>query len=181
MDSLYHIAILLLLIAEKCGSQNIEAGKGPESVVSQPRGTCKTCIFVLERVKRGIQHSMDGICEEIWFNSFSKTDYESCFNTIDAIIQWKTHVHKWITDGCYRKETYGFLRAGQDMIKISPCPSHVICSEITNPYTKTEKKVYAVESETKKFCPKPKDEYDEDFFKDFSRVRNPYLITKCLF
>lgn len=125
----------LLAFWATSASAQTKAGEGPGAETENPRGPCTTCIFVLERMKQGLSGPREAVCEEVWFNSLTKDDYKNCFDTIDALDLWKGHVDSWISAGCYRKESYGFLRGGLDVTLIKPCPSHVICGVLANPNT----------------------------------------------
>lgn len=174
MRSLVLVAVLFAGVLCSVKGQSA-AGEAPGADTPQRRGPCRTCIFVIERIKQGLSGPREEICEEVWFNSLTKTDYKSCFDTLDALQTWGGHFEGWLAHGCYRKESYGFLRGGFDMILINPCPSHVICGVIANTHTptsSTSSSKVAVESAAQPFCPKSLDEYDANFFSSDERVRD---------
>eukprot|EP00750_Incisomonas_marina_P005246 INCI13879.2.p1 GENE.INCI13879.2~~INCI13879.2.p1 ORF type:complete len:220 (+),score=34.46 INCI13879.2:282-941(+) len=165
--------VLVIWLLTSVSAQN-KAGEGPGAETENPRGPCTTCIFVLERIKQGLTGPREAVCEEVWFNSLTKDDYKNCFDTIDALDLWRDHIDSWINDGCYRKDSYGFLRGGLDVALIKPCPSHVICGVVANPNTlsgTSSKAIVQVESNARPFCPKAKEEYDEKFFSDDRRAQ----------
>jgi len=43
-----------------------------------------------------------------------------------GLSKWGLHVRQWMHQGCYRSEPYGAFSL------VQPCPSHVICSKITD-------------------------------------------------
>ena len=179
------VVLVLVLVASpvtvavRISMAPAKAGEDAGADKPQPRGLCTTCISVVERLKLGLtdDQTRDSVCEELWFNSLSKDDYKACFDVLSALHVWEGHFEQWLEKGCYRKESYGFVRGGHDMILINPCPSHVICGVLTNPDTPTDESTktlvsIASESMSQPFCRKTRDEYNNDFFLDDKRVRD---------
>jgi hypothetical protein len=91
-------------------------------------GKCRTCVYVLERIKQGYQYLLPSICVEIFSKTGSsadgKKDYAYCHQTLAALSVWGNNVKHWLQYGCYKSEEYGAMEL------IKPCPSHVICSQM---------------------------------------------------
>lgn len=49
-----------------------------------------------------------------------------CHKVLAGLSQWGYDVKHWLRNGCYRVEPYGAMSL------VQPCPSHVICSKITD-------------------------------------------------
>lgn len=49
-----------------------------------------------------------------------------CHQLLAGLSRWGADVRHWLHNGCYRVEPYG------SMSLVQPCPSHVICSKITD-------------------------------------------------
>ncbi len=43
-----------------------------------------------------------------------------------GLSKWGLGVRQWLHEGCFRTEPYGAIS------RVQPCPSHVICSQITD-------------------------------------------------
>eukprot|EP00499_Haloplacidia_sp_CaronLabIsolate_P009427 CAMPEP_0196770792 /NCGR_PEP_ID=MMETSP1104-20130614/1339_1 /TAXON_ID=33652 /ORGANISM="Cafeteria sp., Strain Caron Lab Isolate" /LENGTH=349 /DNA_ID=CAMNT_0042140907 /DNA_START=1 /DNA_END=1050 /DNA_ORIENTATION=+ len=89
-------------------------------------GQCKNCIYVMERIKQGYQYMLPSICVEVFHKTQSQEEYTICHNVLAALSVWGHNVRHWFKFGCYKSEPYG----AQELVK--PCPSHVICSQITD-------------------------------------------------
>ena len=83
-------------------------------------GPCKTCVFVLERIKKGTNMLLPAICSEI-YTQFPSA-YGMCHEVLNALSLNGNNVRYWLFDGCYKYEMYN----SKEWVK--PCPSHVMCS-----------------------------------------------------
>lgn len=108
----------------------LRAGSG----VGGGLGSCKTCVYVLERIKQGYQYQLPAICTEVFKGgltgaSTSPTlaeDFGACHEVLAGLSVWGQNVKNWFHAGCYKSEAYGAMEL------IKPCPSHVICSQMTS-------------------------------------------------
>jgi len=85
-----------------------------------PFGPCKTCVFVLERIKKGTNMLLPAICSEIYI-SFPGA-YAICHQVLNALSLNGNNVRYWLFEGCYKYEIY------QAKEWVKPCPSHVMCT-----------------------------------------------------
>ncbi len=85
---------------------------------------CQTCVFLLARMKRGVNTVLPAICAEV--GEKFPLCYGSCHEALSAVHVNGGHVHKWIASGCYKYESYGEREV------VTPCPSHVICSALVD-------------------------------------------------
>lgn len=85
-------------------------------------GPCETCVFVLERVKKGTNVLIPTICAELFDRH--PNAYGFCNETNNAMSLNGERIRYWLFSGCLRDETYG------ERNWLKPCPSHVICSEL---------------------------------------------------
>jgi len=83
-------------------------------------GNCKTCVFVLERIKKGTNMLLPAICSEIYI-SFPQA-YAVCHQVLNALSLNGNNVRYWLFEGCYKYEIY------QSKEWVKPCPSHVMCT-----------------------------------------------------
>jgi len=83
-------------------------------------GPCRTCVFVLERIKKGTNMLLPAICSDI-YTKFPDA-YSYCHQTLNALALNGNNVRYWLFEGCYKFEVYN----SKEWIK--PCPSHVMCS-----------------------------------------------------
>jgi len=83
-------------------------------------GPCRTCVFVLERIKRGTNVLLPSICSELFTNF--PASYSNCHQVLNAISLNGNNVRYWLFEGCYKYEIYN----AKEWVK--PCPSHVMCS-----------------------------------------------------
>jgi hypothetical protein len=83
-------------------------------------GYCKTCVFVLERIKKGSNLLLPAICSELYMK-FPKA-YQICHQVLNALSLNGENVRYWLFEGCYKYERYKAKEW------ITPCPSHVMCS-----------------------------------------------------
>jgi len=85
---------------------------------------CHTCVFVLERIKKGNNMLLPAICSEVykeWPESYS-----DCHQVLNALTYNGNNVRYWLFEGCFKYEVY----RAKEWIK--PCPSHVMCSVLKN-------------------------------------------------
>jgi len=92
---------------------------------------CKTCVFVIERIKKGTDKLLPSICSEIV--SQLPDNYPYCHFVLDALASNGNNARYWLFEGCYKYEVY----EAKEWIR--PCPSHVMCSELKLPLEKDAK------------------------------------------
>jgi len=85
---------------------------------------CKTCVFVLERIKKGTNMLLPAICSELYLKY--PDAYAFCHQVLNALSLNGNNVRYWLFEGCYKYEIY------QAKEWIKPCPSHVMCSVLKN-------------------------------------------------
>jgi len=85
---------------------------------------CKTCVFVLERIKKGTNMLLPAICSELYLKY--PDSYAFCHQVLNALSLNGNNVRYWLFEGCYKYEIY------QAKEWIKPCPSHVMCSVLKN-------------------------------------------------
>jgi len=83
-------------------------------------GPCKTCVFVLERIKKGSNMLLPAICSELYHKY--PDAYALCHQVLNALSINGNNVRYWLFEGCFKYEIY------QSKEWIKPCPSHVMCS-----------------------------------------------------
>jgi len=83
-------------------------------------GPCKTCVFVLERIKKGTNMLLPAICSELYHKY--PDAYALCHQVLNALSINGNNVRYWLFEGCFKYEIY------QSKEWIKPCPSHVMCS-----------------------------------------------------
>lgn len=83
-------------------------------------GGCKTCVFVLERIKKGSNMLLPAICSELYHKY--PDAYALCHQVLNALSINGNNVRYWLFEGCFKYEIY------QSKEWIKPCPSHVMCS-----------------------------------------------------
>jgi len=83
-------------------------------------GQCRTCVFVLERIKKGTNMLLPAICSDI-YTKFPDA-YSYCHQVLNSLALNGNNVRYWLFEGCYKFEVYN----SKEWIK--PCPSHVMCS-----------------------------------------------------
>jgi hypothetical protein len=83
-------------------------------------GSCKTCVFVLERIKKGSNMLLPAICSELYHKY--PDAYALCHQVLNALSINGNNVRYWLFEGCFKYEIY------QSKEWIKPCPSHVMCS-----------------------------------------------------
>jgi len=83
-------------------------------------GPCRTCVFVLERIKKGTNMLLPAICSDI-YTKFPDA-YSYCHQVLNSLALNGNNVRYWLFEGCYKFEVYN----SKEWIK--PCPSHVMCS-----------------------------------------------------
>jgi hypothetical protein len=84
--------------------------------------TCKTCVFMMERIKKGTNMLLPAICSELYLKY--PDSYKDCHGLLGGINMEANNIRYWLFEGCYKYELY----EAKEWIK--PCPSHVICSNI---------------------------------------------------
>jgi len=103
------------------GSKSGVAAKGPgEDGDGEDFGPCKTCVFVLERIKKGSNMLLPAICSELYHKY--PDAYALCHQVLNALSINGNNVRYWLFEGCFKYEIY------QSKEWIKPCPSHVMCS-----------------------------------------------------
>ena len=85
-------------------------------------GSCESCVFVIERIKKGTNMLLPAICSEL-YAKFPKA-MKHCEQALNAAALQQNNIRFWLFEGCYKYETY------QAKEWIKPCPSHAICSEL---------------------------------------------------
>jgi hypothetical protein len=101
--------------------QTGQAAKGPgEDGDGSDFGPCKTCVFVLERIKKGSNMLLPAICSELYHKY--PDAYALCHQVLNALSINGNNVRYWLFEGCFKYEIY------QSKEWIKPCPSHVMCS-----------------------------------------------------
>jgi len=95
-------------------SSSVKAKEGEEF------GPCKTCVFVLERIKKGSNMLLPAICSELYHKY--PDAYALCHQVLNALSINGNNVRYWLFEGCFKYEIY------QSKEWIKPCPSHVMCS-----------------------------------------------------
>ena len=108
-----------------------EIGERAVSAASaKPMDTCQVCVYTLERIKQGYQFLLPAICVELFSKEkdakAGQTSFAVCHQVLAALSVWGNNVRHWFHYGCYKSETYGAMEL------IRPCPSHVICSQMSN-------------------------------------------------
>jgi len=83
---------------------------------------CKTCVFVLARMRKGINSLLPAICAELNVN-YPKC-YKACHEVLNALQVNGGHVKRWFTEGCTKVEIYG------ESETVTPCPPHAVCSAL---------------------------------------------------
>jgi hypothetical protein len=83
-------------------------------------GPCKTCVFVLERIKKGTNMLLPAICSELYIKF--PDAYATCHQVLNALSLNGNNVRYWLFEGCYKFEIY------QAKEWVKPCPSHVMCA-----------------------------------------------------
>jgi hypothetical protein len=102
-------------------AQGQVAAKGPgEDGDGEDFGPCKTCVFVLERIKKGSNMLLPAICSELYHKY--PDAYALCHQVLNALSINGNNVRYWLFEGCFKYEIY------QSKEWIKPCPSHVMCS-----------------------------------------------------
>jgi hypothetical protein len=98
--------------------------------VGKAMDTCQVCVYTLERIKQGYQFLLPAICVELFSKEKTPKDGQSsfaiCHQVLAALSVWGNNVRHWFHYGCYKSETYGAMEL------IRPCPSQVICSQMSN-------------------------------------------------
>lgn len=98
----------------------VQAREPGEEGDGEPFGPCKTCVFVLERIKKGSNMLLPAICSELYHKY--PDAYALCHQVLNALSINGNNVRYWLFEGCFKYEIY------QSKEWIKPCPSHVMCS-----------------------------------------------------
>jgi hypothetical protein len=106
--------------AEHSSAVAVKAKEGDGDEFSE----CKTCVFVLERIKKGTNMLLPAICSELYLKY--PDSYAFCHQVLNALSLNGNNVRYWLFEGCYKYEIY------QAKEWIKPCPSHVMCSVLKN-------------------------------------------------
>ena len=119
-------ALLVLCVAlPTVRAQDEEGGGGGEEGGGDGEfSECKTCVFVLERIKKGTNMLLPAICSELYLKY--PDAYAYCHQVLNALSLNGNNVRYWLFEGCYKYEIY------QAKEWIKPCPSHVMCSVLKN-------------------------------------------------
>lgn len=80
----------------------------------------------MEGIKRGTVTLLPHLCEEILERTKLNEEYATCHHVLAGLSRWAPHVSHWLHVGCMKIEPY------QSSSWVQPCPSHVICSQITD-------------------------------------------------
>lgn len=125
MTRLFLTACVVLFCQVWCSSAAVPADPSAAPAAGgeeQPGefGPCKTCVFVLERVKKGTNMLLPAICSEIYTKY--PVAYGYCHQTLNALSLNGNNVRYWLFEGCYKYEIY------QAKEWVKPCPSHVQCT-----------------------------------------------------
>jgi len=109
-------------LVETHASQPPEEGAvdGGGEAPAEAFGPCKTCVFVLERIKKGSNMLLPAICSELYHKY--PDAYALCHQVLNALSINGNNVRYWLFEGCFKYEIY------QSKEWIKPCPSHVMCS-----------------------------------------------------
>ncbi|GAB5371821.1 hypothetical protein AAMO2058_001612700 [Amorphochlora amoebiformis] len=83
---------------------------------------CKTCVFMMERIKKGTNMILPTICTELRLKY--PDSYTDCHGLLKEINLEANNIRYWMFEGCYKYEIYEAREWTQ------PCPSHVICSSV---------------------------------------------------
>jgi hypothetical protein len=81
---------------------------------------CKTCVYTLERIKKGTNLLLPAICSEIYMKF--PDSYGLCHQVLNSLTSNGVNVRNWLLDGCYKYEVYNAKEW------VSPCPTHVMCA-----------------------------------------------------
>jgi len=100
--------------------QHQMSAQSPPEEGGEAFGPCKTCVFVLERIKKGTNMLLPAICSEL-YHKFPDA-YALCHQVLNALSINGNNVRYWLFEGCFKYEIY------QSKEWIKPCPSHVMCS-----------------------------------------------------
>lgn len=111
-------------------TQNNNPGASPYDNQSSPQagasasefGPCHTCIYVMERIKKGTNMQVAEICNDLYVRH--PGSYGLCNDAVNALALNQESVRYWLFEGCYKYEVYG----AKGWIK--PCPSHVACAAL---------------------------------------------------
>eukprot|EP00466_Bigelowiella_natans_P003582 jgi/Bigna1/73290/fgenesh1_pg.23_\ len=88
---------------------------------------CKTCVFMIERVKKGTNMLLPAICSELHLkypDAYKDMESMQCHKLLTAINGEANNIRYWLFEGCYKYEVY----EAKEWTK--PCPSHVICTSL---------------------------------------------------
>lgn len=127
----FFILVSFALAPPTVTSLGVRAGAQQGMSVAAGVGPCKTCVYVIERIKQGYQYLLPSICMELFKGGLANgaasdtQDYASCHEVVASLSTWGSHIKQWIHHGCYKVEMYGAMEL------IKPCPSHVMCSQMT--------------------------------------------------
>mmetsp|Transcript_24062 Transcript_24062/g.42609 ORF Transcript_24062/g.42609 Transcript_24062/m.42609 type:complete len:244 (-) Transcript_24062:100-831(-) len=107
-------------------SSFLEVDTAPSPSSSSSKGDefspCKTCVFVVERTKKGTNMLLPSICSEV-FDKFPSA-YGTCHQVLNALSVNGGNLAYWLFEGCYKYEIY------QAKEWVKPCPSHVVCAAL---------------------------------------------------
>lgn len=87
-------------------------------------GKCGTCVFVIERIKKGANMLLPSICTDLVGPAPDKLKNpvaQACGGVVEAIKEQYGKGNN-LFEGCYKYEAY------QSKEWVKPCPSHVMCS-----------------------------------------------------
>lgn len=113
----------LIEVLAAAGSRH-SAKAGDEDAKLTP---CKTCVFVLERIKSGLE-LLPSICSEIYMKY--PDSYGTCHQVLNSLTINGVNSRTWLFAGCNKYEKYNAKEW------IEPCPSHVLCAVLKGLDTK---------------------------------------------
>jgi hypothetical protein len=89
--------------------QEIKGNDESKSSESNKLGPCKTCIYVLERIKQGYEYLLPSICVEIHANNQQAEDFGKCQETIANLSVMGANVKSWFLNGWSLINEHKFL------------------------------------------------------------------------
>lgn len=65
---------------------------------------CKTCVFMIERIKKGTNMLLPAICSELYLKY--PDSYTECHGLLKGINLEANNIRFWLFEGCYKYELY---------------------------------------------------------------------------
>jgi hypothetical protein len=109
----------------KSTAAETQSAPGPNTATPSNDEDCETCVFVMERVKKGTNMLAPSICSELYTQK--PATYSACQQTLNALNAGGANVRNWLFEGCYQ---YG---DNQSKEWVRPCPSKVQCGALMKP------------------------------------------------